>query len=72
MPWEKKSDGSYTLYINGELAGTCTLVKWKTKPWEYQGQAIYRKGRKISKIVKGKSATTVKSAVVRMAKAQRK
>lgn len=72
MAWVKKSENHWLLYIDGDLAGDCTLVKYKTKPWEYQGQAIYRKGHAISKVVKGKSATAVKNAVVRMAKAQRK
>lgn len=70
MVWKKKSEGHWLLYIDGKLRGDVVLVKYKNGKTEYQGQAMNRETRQISKVVHGSTATPVKAAVEKMAKAQ--
>lgn len=58
------------MYIDGKLRGDVVLVKYKNGKIEYQGQAMNRETRQISKVFHGSTATPVKVAVAKMAKAQ--
>ena len=58
------------MYIDGKLRGDVVLVKYNNGKTEYQGQAMNRETRQISKVVHGSAATPVKAAVAKMAKAQ--
>ena len=72
MVWKKVDEGLWHLFINGDKAGYVTMVKYNNGTIEYQGIAFNKKTKAISRTVKGKTATPVKSAVERMAKSQRR
>lgn len=72
MAWQKEGANKWTLYIDGEVAGYIVLVKFKNGTTSYQGIAMNKKNRAVSKSVTSKQLTPVKNAVARMAKAQRK